>query len=122
MKKGSIFSRKAYMIKGEKLPKGQIGINHFIIDLKQIKDNSKLNDSTISMYLIAMVVYSIYEKNYKTNKGKKPIKISVPINLKKYFETETLSNFFSYIVINFNIKKNKIYTFEDILNIIKKRI
>ena len=120
MEKGSIFSRKAYMIKGEKLQKGQIGINHFIIDLKQIKDNSKLNTSTISMYLIAMLVYSIYEKNYKEYKGKKPIKIAVPINLKKYFETETLSNFFSYIVINFNIKKNKVYCFEDMLNIVKK--
>lgn len=87
-------SKKAYMIKGETLPKGKIGINHFYINLKEIKNCTKVKDCSLSMYIITMIAYSIYETNYKTNKGKKPINICVPVNLKKYFKTETVSNFF----------------------------
>ena len=67
-----------------------------------------------------MIAYSIYETNYKVNNGKRPINISVPISLRKYFPSETISNFFSYMIININIKQNKEYLFEDILELVKK--
>jgi len=118
--KKSKFSKKAYMIQGEELTKGQIGINHFNINLKQIKKYTKLKDCTLSMYLIAMIAYSIYETNYRINRGKKPINICVPINLKKYIKSETLSNFFSYMVVNINLKNKKIYSFDEILAMVKR--
>jgi len=108
------------MIQGEELTKGQIGINHFNINLKQIKKYTKLKDCTLSMYLIAMIAYSIYETNYRINRGKKPINICVPINLKKYIKSETLSNFFSYMVVNINLKNKKIYSFDEILAMVKR--
>ena len=45
------------------------------------------------------IEYSIYEENYKKVNGKKPIKVCIPVNLKKYFPSKTLSNFFSYITL-----------------------
>ena len=111
---------KAYMMKGELLPKGEVGINHFNINLEQIKECSKANQSSLSMYLVAMIAYSIYEKNYKVNNGNQPINLCVPINLKKYFTSDTISNFFSYMMVSLKLKNNKIYTFEDILDMVKK--
>ena len=67
-----------------------------------------------------MIAFSIYETNYKLNNGKRPINISVPISLRKYFPSETISNFFSYMIINVNLKYKKKYIFEDILKIVKK--
>ena len=118
-KKKKIFKR-AYKIKGEQLPKGEIGINHFTIDLNKIKEKIKFEDSSISTYLVSMIAYSIYDADYKLNKDKRTINLCVPINLKKYFSSETISNFFSYMIINLKLKKNKIYEFGDILNIVKK--
>lgn len=112
--------KKAYQLKGGYLPSGVIGINHFYINLDELKKCSKSKDATISMYLIAMIVYSIYEENYKINKGKKPINICVPINLKKYFETDTKSNFFSYMMVSLDVKNNKKYSFNIILEMVKK--
>ena len=60
------------------------------------------------------------KENYKINKGKKPINICVPINLKKYFETDTKSNFFSYMMVSLELKDNKKYTFNIILEMVKK--
>lgn len=111
---------KAYMIKGEELENGEIAINHFNINLEELKNHAKKEECTISMYLVAMIAYSIFETNYKINKGKRPINISVPINLRKYFESDTLSNFFSYMVISLKLKNDKKYIFNDILNLVKK--
>lgn len=118
-KKGSK-SKKAYMLQGEELDKGIVSINHFNIDLKEIKGCTKLNECSLSMYLVAMIAYSIYETNYKVYGGKKPINICVPINLKKYIDTETVSNFFSYMVVGLNLRKRKIYSFDDILVMVKR--
>lgn len=111
---------KAYTMKGELLPKGEVGINHFNINVEQIKKCSKDKECSLSMYLVAMIAYSIYETNYKINNGNKPINLSVPINLKKYFSSETISNFFSYMMISLKLKIHKIYTFDDILDMVKK--
>ena len=111
---------KAYMMKGKLLPKGEVAINHFNINLEKIKKCSKAKECSLSMYLVAMIAYSIYETNYIKNNGKKPINICVPINLKKYFQSETISNFFSYMMISLKIKRKKTYTFEDILDMVKK--
>ena len=111
---------KAYLIKGEELEKGKVGINHFNIDLEQLKKCAKQYDCTLSEYLVSVIVYSIYEANYKPNNGKKPINICVPINLKKYFPSETVSNFVSYMVISVNLKTTETYTLEKIIQIVKK--
>ena len=113
-------SKKAYMIAGEDLPKGEVGINHFNINLKAIKKVTKEKECSLSMLLVAMIAYSIYETNYKINEGKRPINICVPIDLNKYFRTETKSNFFSYMTINIYLKINKIYTLDDVLKMVKK--
>ena len=112
-------SPKAYIIKGEKIKDGKIGINHFQIKLKEIKWWAQEKKCSISIFLTAMIAYALYEANYKKNGGKKPINICVPINLKKYFPSKTLSNFVSYMMISLKIKKDKNHTFDDILNMVK---
>lgn len=119
-KRNNIHFKKAYMLKGEELQKGQVAINHFNINLNDIKKYTKQKECSLSMYLVAMIAYSTYETNYKVNNGKEPINLCIPINLKKYFETETLSNFFSYMMVSLSLKKNETYSFDDILNIVKK--
>lgn len=113
-------SKKAYLLQGEELAKGKIGINHFIINLEEIKKCAKLNNCSLSEYLVSMIIYSVYETNYKSNSVKKPINICVPINLKKYITTNTLSNFFSYMVVSLNLKRSKTYTLEDIIFSVKR--
>ncbi len=118
--KKSSTSKHAYMIKGELLPRGKVGINHFNINLNEIKRCAKSKECSLSMYLIAMVIYSIYETNYKIYEGNKPINICVPINLKKYFESETISNFFSYMLVTLDLKSYQIYSFDKVLSMVKK--
>lgn len=111
--------KTAYILKGKKIKLGAISAIHQIIDLEALRAESKKYDATITQYLSAVLIYSIYEENYKENNGKKPIKLCIPVNLKKYFPSNTMSNFFSYIILEAEMKKNNLDTFEKILEFVK---
>ena len=92
--------KRAYKLKGKKIKGGAVSVIHQIINLEQLKSEAKKYNATITQYLTAVLMYSIYNENYLKYKGKKPIKICIPVNLKKYFPSKTISNFFSYITIS----------------------
>ena len=117
--KGNASSKKAYIIKGENIPLGAVAAIHEIIDLDKLKQVCKEKEVTVTQYLTAVLIYSIYEEKYKKGYSKKPIKICIPVNLKKYFNSITLSNFFSYITLEAWIKKDRLDTFEKILKFVK---
>jgi len=112
--------KRAYKIKGGKIKLDAISVIHQIINLEQLKQEVKKYDATITQYLTAVLMYAIYNENYKLHKSKKPIKICIPVNLKRYFPSKTISNFFSYITLEANINENKLYTFEKMLEFTKK--
>lgn len=112
--------KKAYILKGERIRLGAVSAIHEIIDLEALKKESKKNKATITQYLASVLIYSIYEENYKNNKGKKPIKVCIPVNLKKYFLSKTMSNFFSYITLEAEMEKDNLNTFDKILDFVKK--
>lgn len=116
--KSNASSQKAYELKGKKIGLGAISAIHEIIDLEELKQETKKYNSTITQYLTAVLIYSIYEENYKKNKGKKPIKVCIPVNLKKYFQSKTISNFFSYITLVAQMEK--LDTFDKIIEFVKQ--
>ena len=118
--KSNASSKKAYILKGERIRLGSVSAIHEIIDLEALKKESKKNEATITQYLASVLIYSIYEENYKNNKGKKPRKVCIPVNLKKYFLSKTMSNFFSYITLEAEMEKDNLNTFDKILDFVKK--
>ncbi len=111
---------KAFQLKGKLIKDNKVGINQFDIKLQELKRIAKEKGCSISEFLVSMLAYSVYETNYKKNKGKKPINICVPVNLKKYFKSETISNFVSHMMISLKVKNNKKHSFEDIIEMVKK--
>ena len=116
--KGNNSAQKAYALKGKKIKFGAVSAIHEIIDVDILRAKCKEKGVTVTQYLTAVLIYSIYNANFKKNKGKKPIKVCIPINLKKYFSSKTVSNFFSYMTVE--IYEKDMTTFEDILSFVKK--
>ncbi len=111
--KGEGKGKKAYVLTGRNLVPGVVAATHEYINATQLKEQAKAKGATITQYLTATLIYSIYQEQLKGNKKNRPIKISVPVNLKKYFPSKTISNFFSYIDVNVYADKEK--SFDDIL-------
>ncbi|MBR0350858.1 MAG: hypothetical protein IJH76_03450 [Clostridia bacterium] len=118
--KSNASSKKAYILKGDRIKLGAVSAIHEIIDADKLKQICKEHDSTVTQYLSAVLIYSIYVENYLKNNGKKPIKLCIPVNLKKYFpNSKTMSNFFSYITLEAEMKKDNLNTFDKILQFVK---
>lgn len=114
-------TNKAYNLKGGSLPLYAIGVTHGFVELEKLKKVSKAYGCTITEYLTAVLVYSIYNENYIIHKGSKPIKIFIPVNLKRFFKSDTVSNFFSYINVESNFKDEKSdITLDYIISIVRK--
>lgn len=118
--KSNASGKKAYRLKGKKIKLGAVSTIHEILDLEDLKRESKKEEATITQYLTAVLMYSMYQENYIKARGKRPMKVCIPVNLKKYFPSETLSNFFSYITVEAQMKKDNLDTFEKILDFVKK--
>ena len=110
--------KKAYILKGRKLPLSAIGVIHVNINLEQLKSKAKEKNVTITQFLTACIIYAIYNSNYKKYKGKRPIKICIPVDLKKYFKSETVSNFFSYINVQTDMNDKNFLNFDNLLKFV----
>ena len=117
--KGTRGSKKAYVLKGKKLPLAAIGVIHININLEELKNKAKEKGVTITQYLTAVLIYSIYNSKYKNKNSGKPIKVCIPVDLRKYFKSETVSNFFSYITVVADMKLKMLQNFEGILKFVK---
>lgn len=104
---------KAYRFKGEKYPNFRIGVTELIVPSDKIKALAKQNKATITEYLTALLISSIGD-NMSNHDKKRPVTVSVPVNLRQYFPSKTSRNFFSVINIPHDFE-NQGDDFEDIL-------
>ena len=89
--------------------------NHYIVKIDELKKVCKLYNVTITEYLTALYAYSMFLSFYD-KRNKKDVVVAIPINLRKYYNVNTISNFFSSMNIDPGIIKNKLYTFEEVLS------
>ena len=111
-------SKRAYNLTGRILPPGVVSVTHEFISLNKVREIAKANGASITQFLTACLIFSIHEVGVKLDKSKKEIRIQVPVNLKKYFPSKTISNFFSYIDVNVDTNKEK--NFNNILEKVKQ--
>lgn len=106
-------SSLAYQIK-EKVNTKINNTYHYIMSIKEVKNTCKKYGVTITEFLTAIYIYAIYLSLYK-KKSKKEIAITLPVSLRKYYQVDTLSNFFVCANINPKMIEKKITTFEEVL-------
>ncbi len=117
--KSNEISKKAYLLKGKKIPFEAVRATHEVINLTDLKEQTKIKNVTMTQYLTAVLIQAIYKGNMKKQKNNRPIKICVPVDLKKYFKSKTLSNFFSYITVSADVDEIDLDNFDTILKLVK---
>ncbi len=112
-------SERALTLSGERVPKGEMGVMHGYLPVDQLKRVSKSYGVTINQYLVGTFVYAIYKNYLKRQPCKYPIRCCVPVNLRPYYNSHTMKNFFAMVFATFQPERDD-YTFEEILGIIAK--
>lgn len=113
-------TEKAFLIKGDKLPKNYLGVIHGKMKIPELKEACRKYDVSINEYLVAVFAYSVY-KEYNL-KGR-PIRVAVPVNLRPYFESVTTKNFFVMVSAEFKPDDGHgEYTFAELTEIIRRSL
>jgi NRPS condensation-like uncharacterized protein len=120
--KPSGFVRKrAYLIRGEKLPKGEFGVIHGRIPVSQLKELAHRYGVSINEYLVAVFIWSTYVECMHKMPAEKPIRVAVPVNLRPYFNSVTTKNFFVMVSAEFSPTKEE-YTLEEVIALVRESL
>lgn len=114
-------TKKAYLIKGEKLSPGEFGLMHGYMQIPELKAVCKRYGVSINEYLVSVFVWSVYQECMHKMPAKRPIRVAVPVNLRPYFNSITTKNFFVMVSAEFAPAKED-YTFEEIVGAVKSSL
>ncbi|HAS74875.1 MAG TPA: hypothetical protein DCS67_12090 [Clostridiales bacterium UBA8960] len=111
---------KAYRLRGKLLPVNTMGVIHGYLNLPELSAYSKSKGVTLTEYVTTVYLWSIYKDAISRGKSKRPVHLSVPVNLRKFFESTTNMNFFGHITIE-ALTTNPDLTFDEMLMSVKKQ-
>lgn len=111
-------TKKAYLVKGERLSPGEFGIMHGYMQIPELKEVCHRYGASINEYLVTVFVWSVYRECMHGMPSDKPVRVAVPVNLRPYFNSITTKNFFAMVSAEFHPVKDE-YTFEEVLEIVK---
>jgi NRPS condensation-like uncharacterized protein len=116
--------KKAYSIKGTPINENNMGIIAGTISTSKILELARSYDCTVTEYLTALIMETIYNTQIKyrglLRENQKPVKIFIPVNMRKYFPSKTLRNFVLFLSTNMVMSRNDI-SFDEIIAHVKEQ-
>ncbi|MGD9910203.1 MAG: hypothetical protein AB7U79_06330 [Candidatus Izemoplasmatales bacterium] len=117
--------KKALGIKGTPLGDSNIGLISGCVSTKKILEISRSHQATVTEFLVAIMMMTIYNVKIKHREHQKyhqkPVKIFVPVNLRNHLPSKTLRNFSNFTKTDMVMNRPDI-TFEEVLALAKEQL
>ena len=110
--------KAAVKLKGEKLVHSDMHITEVVLSVKDIHQRARSYGVSITVLLTAMMLCSIREEVPK-NQQKRPVALMIPVNLRNYFPSQSMTNFFGWIEVGYTFSDTT--TFEEVLADVKRQ-
>lgn len=108
-------SEKAYRVRGTKEPFYTLNIVEGIMSASKVMEVAKKYNATITEYLNAVLLYALQQKQESEwHLKQRPVAIAMPVNLRRFFPSETLRNFITMIYPSIDPRLGE-YSFEEIV-------
>lgn len=109
-------SEKTYRVRGTKEPFYTFNVINGIMSVNQVMKVAKQYNATVTEYLNAVLLYALLQKQQSEwHLRLKPVKIAMPVNLRRFFPSRTLRNFITMVYPAIDPRLGD-YTFEEIIN------
>lgn len=106
---------KAYRVRGTAEPFYTLNIIDGIMSVSEVMAVARKYHATITEYLNAVLLYALLQKQKEDVRVReKPVKIAMPVNLRRFFPSGTLRNFITMIYPGVDPRLGD-YTFEEIV-------
>lgn len=110
-----------YHAKGTKMPAHLCNYTVGIMSFKQLHAVTKSYGVTVTEFFASLLIYIHYKKQLKENKKQREVSAQIPVNLRKFFPTNTLRNFVLCLRVKIDPNKGE-YTFEEILKLVSLQL
>jgi len=110
----------AFKLTGTRIPDGFKTNTTFMLSAEEITKRAREKNVTVTAYLAAamiMATLGIQEERVKKQHKRRPVKILIPVNLRKLFPSKTLRNFALYASPGVDPTLGN-YTFDEVLKIV----
>lgn len=89
---------KTYRVRGTKEPFYTLNIIDGIMSVKEVMAVARKYDATLTEYLNAVLLYALLQKQEHDMPFRfRPVKIAMPVNLRRFFPSKTLRNFITMV-------------------------
>lgn len=106
---------KAYRVRGTKEPFYTLNIIDGILSVQEVMKVAGAYHATITEYLNSVLLYALLQKQQEEWHIKlRPVKIAMPVNLRRFFPSKTLRNFITMVYPSIDPRLGD-YTFEEII-------
>lgn len=114
----------AWRMSGSPLPEGKQKLVCFQLPVSQVKEAASRYGVSITVFLSAVMMQAL--KNLQAEKTPdrrhyKPVKILIPVNLRRLFPSHTLRNFSMFVVPEINPLLGE-YSFQEICDVIRHKL
>lgn len=122
--RGGAISRReerAYALTGTKLMPGNLLLTTGLIQTDALKRTAHKFGATVNVFLCAVLLKALLQvqkEDRRAGRKRRPVKLSIPINLRKYYPSRTLRNFSSYFNASVNPTYGE-YSLEDLIKQVK---
>ncbi len=108
-------SEKTYRIRGTKEPFYTLNIVDGVMSVSEVMKTARQYGATITEYLNAVLLYALLQKQTAEFHLKyKPVRIAMPVNLRRFFPSKTLRNFITMVYPSIDPRLGE-YSFEEIV-------
>ncbi len=95
----------AYKIHGTRTDEYRLSLIEGSMSVKAVLNEAHKYNTTLTIFITSLYIYSIYKSMSERRKAQ-PIVLTIPVNLRQFFESHTARNFFSTIHIGYNFAKD----------------
>lgn len=95
---------KAFKIRGPKIPEYRINVIEGIIPVDSILAKVQEYKTSLTVFMAAILMCAINEE-IPVRLKKRPVVLSIPVNLRNYYYSQTARNFFGVINVDYDFSK-----------------
>ena len=95
-----IKSPRALRLRGIRYPQNRLKAIRIHLPAKEALTMAKSHQGTLTAFVCACLMRAIWEEFTPRRRKKAPLVISIPVDLRKYYPTDSLRNFFNSILIS----------------------
>lgn len=109
--------RPAFQLKGERLEQSEMEITELRLSAGEVHRKAREHGVSVTAYLAAAFLYAVYEE-VPRSRMKRPVSLMIPVNLRNFFPSGSMTNFWSWIEAACDLKERM--SFEDVIAQMKK--